>query len=254
MPSCRRPLTTSQLARRLRGNAQLPVSAATVTALTTHVSDASCLPPSTVGSRYLWHNRWQRAPPCSVLVQCKIDIGFGTAVDEVLDALGHHGLLLTRSVFAAGAGCSRTDGQCARDADCCGFDGVFIKCDDGACVDEGCLRASAPVRILESATPVALSEVKVGQHIECLDTLDNGMRLPTTPKFCEVMSWVHAEPRTGAHYRISFNKADGSPGSLTTSHLLYKLTSPAVAAGATAASLDKCEYGELAGGRSAFSI
>lgn len=62
---------------------------------------------------------------------------------------------------------------------------------DFLCKRMACLGGTAQVRTLEPPGIAALEDVKVGQHIECVDT-DDEFRLPSVSTWCEVKNWVSA--------------------------------------------------------------
>lgn len=98
------------------------------------------------------------------------------------------------------------------------------------------------MRTLEHAEPIPLEELRIGDHVQCMDTSED-MRLPTTPKYCEVMNWLHTSPDADVfHQRITFMRPGAAQGSLTVSptHFVTRLTSPNVREGTTAAKMHQC--------------
>ena len=43
--------------------------------------------------------------------------------------------------------------------------------------------------IIESITPIAIRDLQVGQHVQCVDS-GFDLTQPTRVKWCEVMNWV----------------------------------------------------------------
>lgn len=83
--------------------------------------------------------------------------------------------------------CSRIDGRVGSTLLACI---LWRSCRvSAACACSGsCFSGDTLVRIKESANPVAIRDLKTGQHVQCLDTNED-MRVPTTVQFCEVKNW-----------------------------------------------------------------
>lgn len=95
-----------------------------------------------------------------------------------------------------------------------------------------CLGGSAKVRILEApGVLTALRDVKVGQHVQCLDS-DEEMRLPTDLKFCEVKYWIHVDNDPEPMRHVSYRRPDGSSHLMASANFIAKLDAkaPTVAA------------------------
>lgn len=106
-----------------------------------------------------------------------------------------------------------------------------------------CFSSKTLVRTLESPVPIAMEDLKTGDHVQCMDTNED-MRLPTTAKYCEVMAWLHARQDASVNtQRIHFRRPGGAPGSLTVSptHFVTRLTSGNVQEGSRAASVHECK-------------
>lgn len=53
----------------------------------------------------------------------------------------------------------------------------------------GALSGATLINTLESSTPVALRDLKTGQHVPCLGSLQD-LTLSATPRWCEVTNYV----------------------------------------------------------------
>lgn len=83
------------------------------------------------------------------------------------------------------------------DSQCCS--GICLA--SGICDSSGCKAGDTRVRIQESPAPVALRDVKTGQHIQCVDASDD-MRVPTKLAWCEVHNWVSATAGWGCEAEV----------------------------------------------------
>jgi hypothetical protein len=53
----------------------------------------------------------------------------------------------------------------------------------------GCFTGDTMVVIRESDSPVAIKDMQVGQHVQCMDS-GADLTNPTSVQWCEVMNWV----------------------------------------------------------------
>lgn len=106
-----------------------------------------------------------------------------------------------------------------------------------------CFSGDTKVVVQGSNTPVAMRDLKTGQRVQCLDS-GADLTQPSAVKWCDVMAWLHAEPKQLQQTRITFTRAGGSTGSITVSpsHMVLKLTGDSVAVGATATTVAACKH------------
>jgi hypothetical protein len=55
--------------------------------------------------------------------------------------------------------------------------------------DTGCFTGDTKVVIRESDTPIAIKDMQIGQHVQCVDS-GADLTNPASVKWCEVMNWV----------------------------------------------------------------
>jgi hypothetical protein len=73
--------------------------------------------------------------------------------------------------------------------DCCTSADLVACCRTAVVTAPPCFSGDTRVVVQESATPMAMRDVKTGQHILCVDS-GVDMTTPGGLKFCEVMNWV----------------------------------------------------------------
>jgi hypothetical protein len=63
----------------------------------------------------------------------------------------------------------------------------------------GCFSGDTMVVIRESDSPIAIKDMQIGQHVQCMDS-GADLANPTSVKWCEVMNWV----RAASHHCIAY--------------------------------------------------
>lgn len=110
---------------------------------------------------------------------------------------------------------------------------------------EGCFSADTLYVVKEEAAPIPVRQLRTGQHIQCVDS-GADLTTPGAVKWSEVPNFAHVDnSRSILQQCITFNRADGSTGSLTVtlSHLILRLReNGAAAVGAKASTVAACEW------------
>ena len=90
----------------------------------------------------------------------------------------------------------------------------------------GCFSGNTLVRTLEHPAPIPLEELKTGDHVQCMDSSDD-MRLPTTPKYCEVKNCELRLIATDSKHPDCPSQLHGMTG-IWLAHLVYIISMPII--------------------------